>query len=138
AANNITQLEDLHELNRLTTLHLRDNKVEILDGFSENMKHLQYVNLRANNITDPEELKKLAVLPMLRALVLLETPLSETDSYRMEVLVALDKLERLDKDQFNEDEKHDALEEQKRRAEEQRETTADDSSKQEGAPEEEQ
>jgi hypothetical protein len=58
-------------------------------------------------------LKKLAVLPMLRALVLLgkiiwrkknrfilidilfiETPLSETDSYRTEVLVALDKLER--------------------------------------------
>jgi hypothetical protein len=51
------------------------------------MKQLQYVNLRfvlkeiyiyiyisiysANNVTDPEELKKLAVLPMLRALVLL-------------------------------------------------------------------
>lgn len=53
------------------------------------MKQLQYVNLRfvilkkdlkiiyvgfffsANNITDPEELKKLAALPLLRALVLL-------------------------------------------------------------------
>lgn len=119
----------MDELTRLTTLHLRDNKIETLDGFSENMKQLQYVNLRfvlfvkcsigdmceyfrANNITDPEELKKLAVLPTLRALVLLgkisliqfqpmicfvlliETPISETDSYRMEVLVALDKLER--------------------------------------------
>lgn len=68
-------------------------------------------HFRANNITDPEELKKLAVLPMLRALVLLgkismndrvdefllsfvETPISETDAYRMEVLVAVDKLER--------------------------------------------
>jgi hypothetical protein len=94
------------------------------------MKQLQYVNLRfvlkekniyiyisiysANNVTDPEELKKLAVLPMLRALVLLgkiiqkkktidfslmnilliETPLAETDSYRMEVLVGIEKLER--------------------------------------------
>lgn len=63
--------------------------METLDGFSENMKQLQYVNLRleknkefnfkkisvclsrANNVTDPEELKKLAVLPTLRALVLL-------------------------------------------------------------------
>ncbi len=70
-------------------------------------------NFSANEVADPEELKKLAVLPMLRALVLLgkiiwrkknrfilidilfiETPLSETDSYRTEVLVALDKLER--------------------------------------------
>lgn len=76
------------ELARLATLHLRDNKIETLDGFSESMKSLQYINLRfvfkekvddwmrmiffrANNITDPEELKKLAVLPMLRALVLL-------------------------------------------------------------------
>ena len=68
--------------------------------------------IRANNITDGEELKKLAVLPMLRALVLfgnekrrfdstservpfrLETPLSEKDSYRMDVLVAVEKLER--------------------------------------------
>ncbi|CAF5173420.1 unnamed protein product [Rotaria magnacalcarata] len=74
----------------------------------------------------------MAVLPLLRALVLLETPLSETDSYRMEVLVALDKLERLDKDQFNEDEKHDAQEEQKRRAEENREAAAGASSKLEG------
>ena len=77
AANEITKLEDLQDLSRLTTLHLRDNKVGTLDGFSENMKQLQYVNLRANEVTDPEELKKLAVLPMLRALVLLGRSINE-------------------------------------------------------------
>ncbi|CAF1672341.1 unnamed protein product, partial [Adineta ricciae] len=101
---------------------------------------LQYVNLRANEVTDPEELKKLAVLPMLRALVLLETPLSETDSYRTEVLVALEKLERLDKDQFDEDERAEADDERKRRADEAQEAqeaATDDGSKQEEAADKE-
>lgn len=30
----------------LTTLHLRDNQLENLDGFSEEQKELQYINLR--------------------------------------------------------------------------------------------
>ena len=46
AANSITRLEDLDKLTRLTTLHLRDNKMETLDGFSEHVKQLQYLNLR--------------------------------------------------------------------------------------------
>lgn len=131
--NMITKIEDLENMSRLTTLHLRDNKVEVLDGFHESMKQLQYINLRTNNISDPLELKKLAVLPMLRALVLLETPIAETDSYRMEALVAIEKLERLDKDPFTEDERSDAQEEQKRRAEEMRESALDESNK-EGEP----
>ena len=44
--NSITKLEDLQNLSRLTTLHLRDNKIETLDGFSDMMKQLQYINLR--------------------------------------------------------------------------------------------
>ena len=46
AANSITKIEGLERLKHLATLHLRDNKVESLDGFSEAMKNLQYVNLR--------------------------------------------------------------------------------------------
>lgn len=43
----ITRLEDLGELKSLLALHLRDNsKLEILDGFDENMISLQYLNLR--------------------------------------------------------------------------------------------
>ncbi len=47
---------------------------------------------------------------MLRALVLGECPVSETDDYRLEVLVGLPRLERLDKDPFTEEERADAEE----------------------------
>ena len=39
-----------------------------------------------------------------------ECPVSELDDYRLEVLVALRKLERLDKDEFTEEERADAEE----------------------------
>ena len=91
----ITKLEDLSELKSLSALHLRDNKLEILDGFNENMISLQYINLRfkiflknwnsyknninllinkllrGNLVADYSEVKKLQVLPKLKALVLL-------------------------------------------------------------------
>jgi hypothetical protein len=46
AANLITKLEDLGELKSLLALHIRDNKLEHLDGFDERMISLQYLNLR--------------------------------------------------------------------------------------------
>lgn len=46
AANQITKLEGLEQLEHLATLHLRENQIEKLDGFSESMKNLQYINLR--------------------------------------------------------------------------------------------
>ena len=46
AANQLTKLDGLDQLQHLATLHLRDNQLEKLDGFSENMKNLQYINLR--------------------------------------------------------------------------------------------
>ena len=46
AANTIRSLEGLDRLEHLAKLHLRDNQIEKLDGFSENMKNLQYLNLR--------------------------------------------------------------------------------------------
>ncbi len=39
-------LEDLDKLTSLETLHLRDNQLEFLDGFSDTMGKLKYVNLR--------------------------------------------------------------------------------------------
>lgn len=46
AQNVIKQLEGLEKLERLITLHLRDNQLETLDGLSPNMKCLQYLNVR--------------------------------------------------------------------------------------------
>nr|XP_048677000.1 leucine-rich repeat-containing protein 23 isoform X6 [Caretta caretta] len=118
AQNFITHLEGLEELVQLTTLHLRDNKLETLDGFSQSMKCLQYLNLRGNGILNLQEMAKLQVLPMLRALVLMDNPCSDEGEYRMEALVLLPRLERLDKDFFEEDERAEAEETRQRRRDE--------------------
>lgn len=72
---------------------------------------MSHINLfRSNFVVEVSEMSKLQALPLLRCLVLAECPVSETDDYRLEVLVALPKLERLDKDEFTEDERSDAEE----------------------------
>lgn len=110
AANNINRIEGLPILEHLTFLHLRDNNIEVLDGFSENLKHLQYLNLRQNNVSEMSEVAKLKCLPLLRALVLLDNPVCLENGYRIEVLILLRKLERLDKEPINEEERQEAEE----------------------------
>uniref|UniRef100_A0A8C5PJ74 Leucine-rich repeat-containing protein 23 n=1 Tax=Leptobrachium leishanense TaxID=445787 RepID=A0A8C5PJ74_9ANUR len=115
AQNNIKILEGLESLVNLTTLHLRDNQLQTLDGFSERLKALQYLNLRGNLVSSLQEIPKLQCLPMLRALVLRENPCDEEEGYRMEVLIALPHLQRLDKEFFEEEEKLEAEETKKTR-----------------------
>lgn len=70
AANKIKSLEDLDKMEQLATLHLRDNQIENLTGFTAELKNLQYVNLRGNSIQNlKEEVTKMDVLPKLRAVV---------------------------------------------------------------------
>ncbi|XP_025910111.1 leucine-rich repeat-containing protein 23 [Nothoprocta perdicaria] len=121
AQNVIRSLEGLEGLGQLTTLHLRDNQLETLDGFCSTMKCLQYLNLRSNAISNLQEVAKLQVLPMLRALVLLDNPCSDEADYRVEVLVMLPHLERLDKDFFEEDERTEANKIRQQRQEEEQE-----------------
>ena len=45
-ANIIKRIEGMSRLTGLSTLHLRDNQLESLDGFAEEQKNLQYINLR--------------------------------------------------------------------------------------------
>eukprot|EP00731_Ephydatia_muelleri_P015287 Em0008g1007a len=110
ASNKLTRVEGLEGLCKMTTLHLRQNQIATLDGFAPTMESLQYINLRGNAVAELPEIKKLATLPFLRALVLTECPVCEVDDYRIEVLITLRKLERLDKDEFTEDERTDAEE----------------------------
>ncbi|XP_048358900.1 leucine-rich repeat-containing protein 23 [Sphaerodactylus townsendi] len=118
AQNSITQIEGMENMTQLTTLHLRDNLLEHLDGFSESLTSLQYVNLRGNAVSNIQEVAKLQKLPLLRALVLLDNPCMDEGDYRMETLVLLPRLERLDKDFFEEDERLDAEDVRQRRREE--------------------
>ena len=52
AANAIEKVEGLEQLSRLDSLHLRDNLVGQLDGFSESMAALQYLNIRSVMLYD--------------------------------------------------------------------------------------
>ncbi|XP_052557695.1 leucine-rich repeat-containing protein 23 [Tympanuchus pallidicinctus] len=98
AQNTIRSLEGLEALEQLSTLHLRDNELQTLDGFSSSMKCLQYLNLRNNGISSLQEVAKLQVLPVLQALVLMENPCSDETNYQQEVLAQLPHLKRLDKE----------------------------------------
>ena len=74
------------------------------------MNNIFIISYRGNNISNVKEAKKLQVLPMLRAIVMSENPCSEEDEYRLEVLIAIRKIERLDKDEYTDDERQDAQE----------------------------
>lgn len=124
--NKIETIDDIGRLKHLSTLHLRDNKIKTLDGFTENMENLQYLNLRKNDIATFDEVSKLKCLPKLRALILRENPVSHEDGYRIEVLVILRKLERLDQDLYVEDERQEAEEIYNQRMENENEQTGEE------------
>ena len=50
AENKIERIEQLSKLEHLSILHLRDNNISKLDGFSDCMSNLQYLNLRWGSI----------------------------------------------------------------------------------------
>uniref|UniRef100_A0A3P9K5X9 Leucine-rich repeat-containing protein 23 n=1 Tax=Oryzias latipes TaxID=8090 RepID=A0A3P9K5X9_ORYLA len=99
AENGIKHLEGLDKLESLAILHIRDNKLETLEGLSPNMKCLQYLNVRGNSIAEEKALQSLGlVAKSLQALVLSENPLVSTVDYRPNVLTLLPQLKRLDKE----------------------------------------
>ncbi|KAK7884237.1 hypothetical protein WMY93_027360 [Mugilogobius chulae] len=111
AKNVIRHLEELDKLERLKTLHLRENQIETFDGLSFNMKCLQYLNVRNNKIADEKALESLRnVSKTLQILVLSENPIVEQADYRINVVMLLPNLERLDKDPITSDEKIEAKE----------------------------
>ncbi|XP_072333692.1 leucine-rich repeat-containing protein 23 [Scyliorhinus torazame] len=126
AGNSINRLEGLEVLTGLRTLHLRDNHLESLQGFSASMASLQYINFRGNLIVKIQEMKHLQCLPALRALIIAENPCTEEESYRLETLLLLRKLERLDKEGFSTDDRLEAEEIHKQREAEQKEKEANE------------
>ncbi|XP_076022678.1 leucine-rich repeat-containing protein 23 [Genypterus blacodes] len=119
AKNTINRLEGLDRLERLTTLHLRDNQVDSLEGLSLKMKSLRYLNIRGNTITDQNILRDLRnVSHCLRTLVLSDNPIVEIVNHRLWVLMYLPHVNRIDKDTVYPDERAEALEKLKELEEE--------------------
>ncbi|KAJ8360812.1 hypothetical protein SKAU_G00173370 [Synaphobranchus kaupii] len=111
AQNRIKRLEGLDRLEHLTTLHLRDNQLETLNGICSNMKALQYINVRGNQVSSPRSLTSLGeVANTLKTLVLAENPLADIEDYRLSVLSRMPMLEKLDKLQISADEREEARE----------------------------
>lgn len=120
AENQIEKIECLGTLVNLRTLHLRNNRLTNLDGFTEQCRSLNYLNLRDNELSRISELRKLGCLPNLETLVVLGNPLlkeeleeekeeeEEEKEYRWIVLTMFPKLKRLDKDPVLEQERNEA------------------------------
>ncbi|XP_068996758.1 leucine-rich repeat-containing protein 23 isoform X1 [Embiotoca jacksoni] len=109
AQNVINRLEGLQRLQRLVILHLRDNQLESMDGISPCLKCLRYLNVRGNSIGDVKALQCLGLLSeTLKALVLSDNPLVELSDYRLNVLMLLPQLDRLDKDPVSLEERVEA------------------------------
>lgn len=98
--NQLASLSDVVGLKNLETLNVRNNKLETLADLADGHPKLKYLNLRENNITNKEEVFKLANLTALETLILTDNPVREMDDYRMEVLVQIPSLLRLDKEAY--------------------------------------
>ncbi|XP_044263080.1 leucine-rich repeat-containing protein 23-like [Tribolium madens] len=77
AANKITTINspEFAKLAYLEILHLRENNIQNLDGFSEAQTSLKYINLRNNKIEKFKEFRKLQCLPNLETLIVTGNPL---------------------------------------------------------------
>nr|VZI46989.1 unnamed protein product [Spirometra erinaceieuropaei] len=109
AANMIKSLENISYMTGLVRLHLRDNHIKKLDWFNSDLVNLEYLNLRGNEVKRFREVRKLAVLPALKYLVLSDNPISEHEEYRAVVLGTLPHLEKLDKETATKDEIAEAI-----------------------------
>lgn len=106
--NSITSLADIIGLKNLETLNARGNKLETLTDIAECMPRLKYLNLRENNIANKEDVYKLACHTALETLVLIDNPVRDTEDYRIDMLVNIPSLLRLDKEAYTEDEVFEA------------------------------
>eukprot|EP00002_Diphylleia_rotans_P022553 TRINITY_DN4416_c0_g4_i4.p1 TRINITY_DN4416_c0_g4~~TRINITY_DN4416_c0_g4_i4.p1 ORF type:complete len:397 (+),score=87.60 TRINITY_DN4416_c0_g4_i4:119-1309(+) len=109
AKNELTSLAGTTSFPSLTCLHLRENKISTLEGLSADLTDLQKLNLRKNEVSVFNEIRKLQVLPKLTDLNLLDNPVCVNSTYRLDVILALPGLKRLDKIVITAEEKKKAL-----------------------------
>ncbi|KAI8493652.1 Leucine-rich repeat-containing protein 23 [Branchiostoma belcheri] len=110
AANKLEKIEGLRKMPNLKLLHLRDNVISCLSGFTSGMKSLQYLNLRGNQIMTVKEVEKLHHLHSLRTLSLAGNPLAEEEAehYVLDALSYIPSLDRIDKHPFSGEDRSEA------------------------------
>ncbi|KAI9998978.1 hypothetical protein PInf_003642 [Phytophthora infestans] len=104
--NRIRQLdpESTLALRRVKFLNLEDNGLKSLSNFN-NMLSLETLELSNNRLVDLEEVEKLASLPSMVNLKLVNNPLTKKHLYRQHVLYKLNPLKTLDGKDVYSDEK---------------------------------
>ncbi|XP_078667218.1 leucine-rich repeat-containing protein 23-like [Branchiostoma floridae x Branchiostoma belcheri] len=95
AANKLEKVEGLRKMPNLKLLHLRDNVISCLSGFTSGMKSLQYLNLRGNQIMTVKEVCN---------------PLAEEEAehYVLDALSYIPSLDRIDKHPFSGEDRSEA------------------------------
>ena len=95
----------------LRILLLQHNNIRLTDGL-ESLPSLEVLNLAYNDVSDLDQITRLASLPSLRWLSLIETPLALSDDlgpdYRIEILAELKHLTVLDELDVDDLEREDA------------------------------
>ncbi|ORZ41435.1 hypothetical protein BCR44DRAFT_1494941 [Catenaria anguillulae PL171] len=108
AQNQLTNLAFVKGKFGLETLHLRENLISSLKPFADSgLSKLTYLNLRNNKIDEFDEIDHLRPLKALIKLNLQENPVCEKESYRLNVVYRLPKLQVLDKEPINPDEREE-------------------------------
>ncbi|OWA52148.1 putative Leucine-rich repeat-containing protein 23 [Hypsibius exemplaris] len=98
AENDIREVEDLEFCPNLKHLHLRDNQIIEVTGFSKRNAKLEYVNLRNNLVTFIDDAVGVCVLPKIKTLVMLDNPVQLEEDFRMVMIARMPTLTTLDKD----------------------------------------
>ncbi|XP_028518337.1 leucine-rich repeat-containing protein 23, partial [Exaiptasia diaphana] len=137
SGNQLTDISSINSLTHLLTLKCDRNKLP--SAKLDELPYLQIASFANNKIMDTEGIShpllehlnlsckhlypkywKVKSTSICKCIVLIpENPVSDEDDYRIEVLITLRRLERLDKDEYTDDERQEAEEiyEQRRQEE---------------------
>jgi len=121
--NQITDFNGLQNLPALKRLHLRQNNIEVFNPPLPELPSIHHLNLRENKIGNFKELEKLNALTNLKSLSVQAQQVEEGgDIDRKEIIMLLQSIQMINKEEVTPDEREEALQELKERiaAEEER------------------
>jgi len=104
AQNKIEDLTPLAKLKSLETLHLRENEISSLLGLNE-LTQLKEINVRTNQILQINEFDNLTNATQLTRISLVDNPVWEEEDLRIRLLIKINSLKVINKEEVTEDER---------------------------------